>query len=170
MVNISSSVYRYWLKPDNDEALRHRLRELGEQRKRFGSTRLLHILLKREGLVINHKRTERIYHEEELTLRRKRRRKGAAGARVSIPSPQRTNERWSMEVSSQGSASAPWRLSMTIPGNTLLSKLIHPWVVAESWVCWKGYLKSGDYRRSSPSITDRSLPVVPWTSGLIERV
>ena len=61
-----------------------------------GGTRL-HILLKREGLVINHKRTERIYHEEGLALRRKRRRKGAAGARVVMTSPQGTNQRWSMD-------------------------------------------------------------------------
>jgi putative transposase len=54
-------------------------------------------LLKREGLVINHKRTERIYHEEGLALRRKRRRKGAAGSRVMMPSPQRPNQRWSMD-------------------------------------------------------------------------
>jgi putative transposase len=54
-------------------------------------------LLKREGLVINHKRTERIYHEEGLALRRKRRRKRAAGSRVMMPSPQRPNQRWSMD-------------------------------------------------------------------------
>ena len=87
---------RYQPKPNDDDAVRRRLRELAEQRKRFGSPRL-HILLKREGLVINHKRTERLYHEEGLALRKKRRRKGAAGARVVIPFPQRTNERWSMD-------------------------------------------------------------------------
>ena len=54
-------------------------------------------MLKREGLVINHKRTERLYREEGLALRKKRRRKGAAGARVVLPMPQRTNERWSMD-------------------------------------------------------------------------
>jgi putative transposase len=54
-------------------------------------------MLKREGLVVNHKRTERIYREEGLTLRKKRRRKGAAGVRVMIPLPQRPNERWSMD-------------------------------------------------------------------------
>jgi len=48
-------------------------------------------------MVINHKRTERIYREEGLVLRRKRQRKGAAGVRVVMPSPQRTNERWSMD-------------------------------------------------------------------------
>ncbi len=96
LVDISSSVYRYQPKPGNDDFVRQRLRELAEQRKRFGSPRL-HILLKREGLVINHKRTERLYREEGLVLRKKRRRKGAAGARIVIPSPQRTNERWSMD-------------------------------------------------------------------------
>jgi len=94
LVNISVSVYRYRPKPDNDVALRQRLRELAAQRKRFGSPRL-HILLKRENLVINHKRTERIYREEGPSLRRKRRRKGAAGVRVMMPSPQRPNQRWS---------------------------------------------------------------------------
>jgi len=93
---MSTSVYRYQAKGNNDTALRQRLRELAEQRKRFGSPRL-HILLKREGLAINHKRTERLYREEGLVLRRKRRRKGAAGSRVILPSPQRINERWSMD-------------------------------------------------------------------------
>ncbi len=47
--------------------------------------------------MVNHKRTERIYKEEGLALRRKRRRKGAAGARVIIPSPERPNQKWSMD-------------------------------------------------------------------------
>jgi putative transposase len=51
----------WWMSP---------LRELAEQWKRFGSPRL-HILLKREGLVINHKRTERLYREKGLALRKK---------------------------------------------------------------------------------------------------
>jgi putative transposase len=67
------------------------MRELAEQRKRFGSPRL-HILLKREGLVMNHKRTERLFREEGLSLRKKRKRKGAAGTRVILPSPQQTND------------------------------------------------------------------------------
>ena len=96
LVNISTSVYRYQPKPCNDDIVRKRLRELAGQRKRFGSPRL-HILLKREGLVINHKQTERLYYEEGLSLRRKRRRKGAAGVRVVMASPQRINERWSMD-------------------------------------------------------------------------
>ena len=72
------------------------MRELATQRKRFGSPRL-HIMLKREKLVVNHKRTERIYQEEGLTLRRKRRRKGAAGVRVVMPAAERPNQMWSMD-------------------------------------------------------------------------
>jgi putative transposase len=96
LVNLSTSVYQYRPKPGNDDKVRKRLRDLAEQRKRFGSPRL-HILLKREGLVVNHKRTERLYREEGLALRKKRRRKGAAGARVILPFPKHTNERWSMD-------------------------------------------------------------------------
>ena len=48
---------------------------------------------KREGLTVNHKRTERIYSEEGLALRRKRRRKGAAGVRETVQSPVRPNQR-----------------------------------------------------------------------------
>jgi len=89
-------VYRYKPKPDNDDHIRKRLRELAEQRKRFGSPRL-HIMLKREGLVVNHRKTERLYREEGLALRRKRKRKRAAGIRVVMAPPQRINERWSMD-------------------------------------------------------------------------
>jgi len=96
LVNISASVYHYRTKEGNDNVLRERMRELADERKRFGSPRL-HILLKRERLVVNHKRTERIYREEGLSLRRKRRRKGAAGIRVMMPAPQMPNERWSMD-------------------------------------------------------------------------
>jgi putative transposase len=83
----------------NDEALRARLRELAEQRRRFGCPRL-HVMLKREGLVINHKRTERLYREERLSLRLKRRRKRAALIRVKLPAAERPNQRWSMDFAS----------------------------------------------------------------------
>ena len=55
--------------PQNRDAdLRRRLRELAEERRRFGVQRL-HVLLRSERLVVNHKRTERLYREEGLSLR-----------------------------------------------------------------------------------------------------
>ncbi len=96
LVNLSRTACGYRPHRADDAVLRQKLRELAGQRKRFGSPRL-HTMLKRERLVINHKRTERIYREEGLALRRKRRRKGAAGARVVMPAPQRPNQKWSMD-------------------------------------------------------------------------
>jgi len=90
------SAYRYQPKEDDVEALRHRLRELAGQRKWFDSPRL-HIMLKRENLVINHKRTERIHLEEGLALRRKKRRQGTTGVRAVIPEVVRPNEHWSVD-------------------------------------------------------------------------
>lgn len=96
LVDLSRTAFSYQPHREDDTTLRDRLRELAGQRKRFGSPRL-HVMLKREGLVVNHKRTERIYTEEGLALRRKRRRKGAAGARMVIPAPERPNQKWSMD-------------------------------------------------------------------------
>ena len=96
LVGLSRPVYSYAPRPDRDASLRERLRELAQERRRFGSPRL-HLLLRREGLVANHKRTERLYREEGLTLRRKRRRKGASDVRVEPPMLQRPNEEWAMD-------------------------------------------------------------------------
>ena len=96
MVDLWRATYRYQRKTVDDEAIRLRLKELAEQRRRFGCHRL-HVLLKREGLVINHKRTERIYREEGLSLGLKKRKKKVAMVRVKMPEPNRVNQRWSMD-------------------------------------------------------------------------
>jgi putative transposase len=54
---------RYRSTRDDDADLREKLRELANQRRRFGYRRL-HILLRREGVMINRKKTQRIYREE----------------------------------------------------------------------------------------------------------
>jgi putative transposase len=80
----------------DDTALRERLRHWAALKPRSGAP-ILHDVLKAEGLVINHKRTERASGEEGLSLRRKRRKKLPGLARVPIPQPERPNERWSMD-------------------------------------------------------------------------
>ena len=96
LVGLSRPAYSYEPRSDRDVIVRGRLRELAQERRRFGSPRL-HLMLRREGLVVNHKRTERLYREEGLALRRKRRRKGASGVRVEPPAAQRPNEKWAMD-------------------------------------------------------------------------
>ena len=80
----------------DDATLRERLRYWASLKPRWGAP-ILPDVLKAEGLVINHRRTERLYREEGLSLRRKRRRKLPAVARVSLSVPQGPNERWSMD-------------------------------------------------------------------------
>ena len=75
LIGLTRSSRRYHAHPSQRNAgLRARLRELAAQRPRFGSPRL-QALIRREGLLVNHKRTERIYRREGLTLKRRRRRR-----------------------------------------------------------------------------------------------
>ena len=87
---------RYRSTRDDDAALREKLRELANQRRRFGYRRL-GILLGREGLSANHKKVYRIYAEEGLAVKRRRGRKRATGTRSPMLMPERVNERWSLD-------------------------------------------------------------------------
>ena len=93
-VNRSSIRYRS-VRPD-DAALRARLRELADQRRRFGYRRL-HVLLRQEGHALNRKTTQRLYREEGLTVRRHKSRRRIAVARTPIPAPAGPNSRWSID-------------------------------------------------------------------------
>jgi putative transposase len=54
-------------------------------------------LLRREGLVLNHKKLRRLYAEERLQVRRRGGRKRALGSRAPIKLPEATNQRWSLD-------------------------------------------------------------------------
>lgn len=79
-----------------DSAVRKRLKELAQERPRFGYRRL-HVLLLREGWRINHKRVLRLYREEGLKLRPKRRKRAAAVQRVKPEPTTAINELWTMD-------------------------------------------------------------------------
>jgi putative transposase len=87
--------YRPVIKPD-EEVIRNRLRKLAQTRRRFGCPRL-HVMLRREGFNINHKRTERIYRQEGLILRIRRRKKMSSLLRIELPKPNYPNHIWSMD-------------------------------------------------------------------------
>jgi putative transposase len=96
VVGLCRATWRYRRRGKDDSALRMRLKELAQARPRFGHLRL-HTMLRREGWLVNKKRTYRIYREEDLAVRTKRRRKRASHLRVLPPAPQAANERWSMD-------------------------------------------------------------------------
>lgn len=78
-------------------ALRMRIREIAMNRPRFGYERI-HIVLRREGWKVNHKRVRRLYRLEGLQVRmRNRRRKRLSLHRGPAPRPTAASERWSMD-------------------------------------------------------------------------
>lgn len=87
---------RYRSTRADDAGLRVRLRELAAERRRFGYRRLL-ILLRREGVRVNHKKLRRLYREERLQVRKRGGRKRALGTRAPMKLPMAPNERWSLD-------------------------------------------------------------------------
>lgn len=97
------------VKPEQDEAIAKRLGELATRWKRFGYKRL-HILLRREGYTINHKRTYRIYREAGLALR-KRKKKCPTEKRGRPDAVITPNTRWSFDFVSDAMANG-WRIKI----------------------------------------------------------
>ena len=87
---------RYVGRRGDDASVRTRLRALAGERRRFGYRRL-GLLLRREGLVLNHKKLRRLYAEERLQVRRCGGRKRALGTRAPMALPEQANQRWSLD-------------------------------------------------------------------------
>jgi len=79
-----------------NETIRKRLKELAARYRRFGAWKF-HKILRREGFLINHKRVERIYRQERLSLRVKKRKKLKALSRIALPRAVRPDQQWSMD-------------------------------------------------------------------------
>jgi transposase InsO family protein len=87
---------RYQSQHARDTALRGRLRDLANERRRFGYRRLF-VLLRREGEPSGINRIYRLYREEGLTVRRRKARRKAIGTRAPILIEARANARWSLD-------------------------------------------------------------------------
>jgi putative transposase len=96
LAGVARSSYRYRSVAADQAALRLRLRDLAATQVRYGYRRL-HILLRREGWRVNHKRVYRLYREEGLGIRVKRRKKLTSAPRVLPPPATRPRERWSLD-------------------------------------------------------------------------
>ncbi|MCQ0970120.1 IS3 family transposase [Paracoccus sp. TK19116] len=87
---------RYQSQRAPDTALRGRLRDLANERRRFGYRRLF-VLLRREGEASGINRIYRLYREEGLTVRKRKARRKALGTRAPILMEARPNARWSLD-------------------------------------------------------------------------
>ena len=90
------TMIRYRSRRPAETALRQRLRDLANERRRFGYRRLF-ILLRREGELSGINRIYRLYREESLGVRKRKGRKRALGIRAPILVEARPNARWSLD-------------------------------------------------------------------------
>jgi putative transposase len=93
---LQRSVFYHKGHPRDYTALRRRLRELAGIRVRWGYRRLM-VLLRREGFTNGHNAVYRIYREENLGVKRRKKRKRASNGRATPEMAQRANQRWSMD-------------------------------------------------------------------------
>ncbi len=63
-------MYRYKSKRSDQAALKERIKGIAETRVRYGYRRI-HVVLRREGWLINDKRVHRLYREMGLQIRHK---------------------------------------------------------------------------------------------------
>ena len=118
LIGLDPKTYRYASRRPDDAAVRTRLKELALERRRFGYRRL-HILLRREGIELNHKKLFRLYREEKLAVRRRGGRKRAMGTRRPLEMPLTPNQRWSLDfVSDQMTDGRRFRILTVIDNCT----------------------------------------------------
>jgi putative transposase len=97
IVGLSTATWRYQRQTRAaNRAVLARLQAHAAVRARFGYRRL-HILLEREGLVVNHKRVHRIYRAAGLQVRRRHRKRLTRAERIPLPIPEQRLARWSMD-------------------------------------------------------------------------
>ena len=99
LVGISRLTYRYRGRVKGDGPIRERMRALAHRWLRFGYRRL-GVMLERENMAANHKKIYRLYTEEGLKVRRKRKKLRSQVRTAPMLVPSRVNERWSMDFMS----------------------------------------------------------------------
>ena len=94
---LDRSTYHYHARRPGQAILERRIKEICETRVRYGCRRV-HVVLRREGWVINHKRTRRVYNELGLQLRNKTpKRRVKAKLRDDRRPATAVNETWAMD-------------------------------------------------------------------------
>lgn len=103
LVGISRSLYGYRSRRPAPEGLVARIRALAEQKRYYGYRRI-HVLLRREGFLVNRKGTYRLYRKAGMAVKRRKRKHYALGEHRPLPKPEAANISWSMDFVSEGLA------------------------------------------------------------------
>ena len=103
LLGVERSSYRYEPRPDRNVELRDELVKLARQKPRYGYRRL-HALLSRRGQEVNVKRVYRLYVEEGLMMRRKKRKRQVRERKAIEPRLTGPNQEWAMDFIVDGLA------------------------------------------------------------------
>jgi putative transposase len=95
-VGANRASIRYVSHKPEEGLLRGRITSIAQEKRRYGYRRI-HVLLKREGININHKKMFRIYRELGLKVRKRGFRKRALGTRVVAMALTKKNQEWSLD-------------------------------------------------------------------------
>jgi putative transposase len=95
VIGMSASAYRYRPVADRNSALKAQIVALAQRHRRYGAG-MIYLKLRQAGVVVNHKRVDRLYAEAGLQVRRRKRKK-IPTHRQPLGRPQATNQVWSMD-------------------------------------------------------------------------
>ncbi|NEJ74953.1 IS3 family transposase [Rhizobium phaseoli] len=96
IISADRKTIRYRSSRPPETELRAKLRDLANERRRFGYRRLF-VLLRREGEPSGVNRIYRLYREEGLSVRKRKARRRAVGTRAPILVEAKANARWSLD-------------------------------------------------------------------------
>ncbi|ASP83142.1 IS3 family transposase [Sinorhizobium meliloti] len=96
IISADRKTVRYRSSRPPELELRTKLRDLANERRRFGYRRLF-ILLRRDGEPSGVNRIYRLYREEGLSVRKRKARRRAVGTRAPILVAAKANARWSLD-------------------------------------------------------------------------
>ncbi|MET3144728.1 UNVERIFIED_ORG: hypothetical protein ABIB63_000526 [Xanthomonas axonopodis] len=95
-IGMSASALRYCPREDRNVELRERIGALAHRHRRYG-VGMIYLKLRQEGGIVNYKRVERLYREQQLQVRRRKRKKVPVGERQPLLRPSQANQVWSMD-------------------------------------------------------------------------
>jgi putative transposase len=103
LLRLHRSVGRYKQRNSDKNQLKERIIAHAHERKRFGYRRI-QILLKKDGLKVNHKRVYKLYKELGLKVLKRGGRKRALGSRLAPQVLEKPNEKWALDFVSDSLA------------------------------------------------------------------
>ena len=96
VVGMSASAYRYQPSADRNQALKEQIVALAHRHRRYGAG-MIYLKLRQAGVLVNHKRVDRLYAEAGLQVRKRKRKKVPMADRQPLGRPQAANQVWSMD-------------------------------------------------------------------------